>query len=245
VRIALFVTCLNDTLFPEAGHAAVRLLERLGHSVTFPVEQTCCGQMHINSGYEHDVLPLVDRFVSAFAGAEAIVSPSASCAAAVREHYPRLARAAGDDALADRVDELMPRVYELCELIAGRLGLEDVGAAFPHRVAYHPTCHSLRNLKLGDAPLRLLRAVRGIELVELADAESCCGFGGTFAIKNADTSAAILADKMAALQLAGAEICTAVDSSCLMHIGGGLDRLRSGIRTMHVAEILAAGPPPR
>jgi L-lactate dehydrogenase complex protein LldE len=245
MRIALFVTCLNDTLFPKAGQAAVQVLERLGHSVTFPVEQTCCGQMHINSGYEHDVLPLVRRFVSAFAEGEVIVSPSASCAAAVREHYPRLARTAGDDALIAQVDDLVPRVYELCELITGPLGLEDVGAAFAHRVAYHATCHSLRNLKLGDAPLTLLRAVRGIDLVELADAESCCGFGGTFAIKNAETSAAILADKMASLRSARAEICTAVDSSCLMHIGGGLDRLRSGIRTMHVAEILAEGQPAR
>jgi L-lactate dehydrogenase complex protein LldE len=240
--IALFVTCLNDMLFPRVGQATVRLLERLGHEVSFPAGQTCCGQMHINSGYGHEALPMLRRFRAAFADQELIVSPSASCVATVRHHYPALAREAGDPGLAADLEALTPRVLELCDLLTARFGLTDVGASFPHRVAYHPTCHSLRGLALGDAPQRLLRAVRGLELVDLPDADVCCGFGGTFAVKNADISAAMLADKLAALRACSAEICTTVDSSCLMHIGGGLSRSGDGIRTLHIAEILASEP---
>jgi L-lactate dehydrogenase complex protein LldE len=205
----------------------VRVLERLGHTVHFPLEQTCCGQMHFNSGYPDEARPLAQRFVDVFADYEAIVSPSASCVGMVREQFPRL----GVDA---------PPVFELSEFLVDRLGVEDVGACFPHRVTYHPTCHGLRGLRLGDRPLRLLRAVRGIELVELPDAEECCGFGGTFAVKNADVSAAMLADKIRCIGETGAEVCTAGDNSCLMHIGGGLARLEDGPRTLHLAEILAS-----
>jgi L-lactate dehydrogenase complex protein LldE len=237
VRIALFVTCLTDTLLPETGIAIVRLLERLGHDVTFPREQTCCGQMHLNTGYESQARDLARRFVRVFAGQEVIVAPSASCVGTVREYYPRLAE--GEPAFASWVDEVAPRVVELSELLVGRLGLEDVGASYPHRVTYHPTCHSLRSLHVGDAPYRLLRAVRGLELVELPDERECCGFGGTFAVKNADTSAAMLADKVTRVLDTRAEVCSAVDNSCLLHIGGALSRLRSGVRTAHLADILA------
>jgi L-lactate dehydrogenase complex protein LldE len=137
------------------------------------------------------------------------------------------------------VDEVAPRVLELSELLVGRLGLDDVGAAFPHRVTYHPTCHSLRSLHVGDAPYRLLRAVRGLDLVELPEERECCGFGGTFAIKNADTSEAMLADKVRCVLDTTAEVCTAVDNSCLLQIGGALSRLRSGVRAAHLADILA------
>jgi L-lactate dehydrogenase complex protein LldE len=240
VRIALFLTCFNDTLFPGTGRAVVELLERLGHTVDFPEEQTCCGQMHANTGYQAEALGLARRFVRVFAGAEVIVSPSASCVAMVRDQYPRLAQAAGDDALAREVGALVPRVLELSELLVDRLGVEDVGAAFAHRVTYHPTCHSLRLLHVGDRPLRLLRAVRHIDLVELPDAQECCGFGGTFAVKNAATSSAILADKLRRVVGTGAEVCVAADNSCLMHIGGALRRRGAGVRTMHLAEILAS-----
>ncbi len=240
MRIALFVTCLHDTLFPATGRAVVELLERLGHTVDFPEDQTCCGQMHANTGYRDEALALARRFVRVFAGAEVIVSPSASCVAMVRDQYPRLAQAAGDDVLAREVGALVPRVLELSELLVDRLGVEDVGAAFAHRVTYHPTCHSLRLLQVGDRPLRLLRAVRGIDLVELADAQECCGFGGTFAVKNAATSSAILADKLRHVLATRAEVCVAADNSCLMHIGGALRRRRAGVRTMHLAEILAS-----
>jgi L-lactate dehydrogenase complex protein LldE len=239
MRIALFVTCLADTLFPAAARGVVEVLERLGHDVAFPEEQTCCGQMHVNTGYARDALPLVERFVRIFGDAEVVVTPSASCAALVRHQYPRLAEEAGGTALADAARTLAPRVLELSELLVDRLGVEDVGAYFPHRVTYHPTCHGLRLLRVGDRPLRLLRAVRGIDLVELDAAEECCGFGGTFAVKNADVSTAMLADKLRHVLATRAEVCTAGDASCLMHIGGGLDRLRAGVRTVHLAEVLA------
>jgi L-lactate dehydrogenase complex protein LldE len=224
LQIALFVTCLGDTLFPSAGQAVVRLLERLGAEVEFPEEQTCCGQMHMNSGYAEEGLALARRLAGVFDGYEAVVTPSASCAGMVREQL-------GADA---------PPVYELSELLVDVMGVEDVGAYYPHRVTYHPTCHSLRSLRLGDRPARLLSAVRGIELVELPDARECCGFGGTFALKNPDVSTAMLSDKVRNVLDTRAEVLCAVDSSCLMHIGGGLSRGRTGVRTVHLAEVLAS-----
>jgi L-lactate dehydrogenase complex protein LldE len=240
MRVALFITCFNDTLFPETGKAAVALLERVGCDVEFPLEQTCCGQMHANSGYGRDALPLVRRFVDVFEGHDAVVSPSGSCVAMVREQYAALAKEAGDAELLRRVEALGPRVFELTQFLADELGVEDVGAAFPHRVTYHPACHALRALGIGDAPLRLLRNVAGIDLVELPQAETCCGFGGTFAVKNADTSAAMLTDKLRAVLDTGAEVVCSADNSCLLHVGGGLSRQRAGVRAMHVAEILAS-----
>jgi L-lactate dehydrogenase complex protein LldE len=239
-RVALFITCFNDTLFPAVGQAVVTLLERLGCEVRFPEAQTCCGQMHANSGYQLEALPLVRRFVRVFGDEERIVCPSASCAGMVREQYPRLARLSGDAGLAGEIEALAPRVREVSELLVDDLGVEDVGASFPHRVTYHPTCHSLRGLHVGDRPTRLLRAVRGIDLVELPEAKECCGFGGTFAVKNADTSMAMLSDKLRHVLDTRAEVCAAADTSCLMHIGGALRRQRAGVRTLHLAEILAA-----
>jgi L-lactate dehydrogenase complex protein LldE len=242
MRVALFVTCINDTLFPRSAQAAVAVLERLGHEVAFPAEQTCCGQMHANSGYQLEAIPLVRRFVRAFGDPsfDAVVTPSGSCAAMVHDQYGRLAELSGDEALARDVVAVRERVFELSQFLVGVLGVEDVGAAYPHRVTYHPTCHSLRLLKVGDAPLRLLRNVRGIDLVELPDGATCCGFGGTFAVKNAGTSTAMLADKVRNVTGTGAEVCTALDNSCLMHIGGGLSRQRTGVRAVHLAEILAS-----
>ena len=222
MRIALFITCFNDTLFPQTGRAVVEVLERLGHEVVFPADQTCCGQMHLNSGYRADADRLAERFARVFAGYELVVSPSSSCVGTVREIYGH------------------ENVLELSELLVRRLGVEDVGASFPRRVAYHPTCHSLRVTHVGDAPYRLLRRVRGLELVELPRAEECCGFGGTFAVKNADTSSAMLDGKCASLEESGADVCTALDGSCLLQIGGGLSRRGSRVRTLHLAEILAA-----
>jgi L-lactate dehydrogenase complex protein LldE len=241
-RVALFVTCVTDTLFPETGIATVRLLERLGCDVVFPEEQTCCGQMHANSGYELEAVPLVRRFVRAFADPayDAIVAPSGSCVAMVRHRYAELAELAGDAELAAGVARLGPKVFELSEYLVGELGVEDVGAYYPHRLTYHPSCHSLRGLRVGDAPLRLLRNVRGLELAELPEADTCCGFGGTFAVKNADVSAAMLGDKLRCIADTGAEACTSLDSSCLLHIGGGLSRARAAARTIHLAEILAS-----
>ncbi len=241
MRIGLFVTCLTDTLFPDTGKAVVMLLERLGHQVEFPVTQSCCGQMHFNTGYLRETAPMVRGFAEAFLGYDAIVTPSASCAAMVRENHPALAEDGADAALARRVAQVAPRVHDLATFLTGVLGVTDVGAYFPHRVTYHPTCHSLRLMRVGDAPLRLLRAVRGLELADLPDAETCCGFGGTFAVKNPDVSAAMCADKVAAIRQSRAEVVCAGDNSCLMHIGGALSRMRTGVRAMHLAEILASG----
>ena len=231
-RVALFVTCLADTLFPEAGKAAVVVLERLGLEVVFPLEQTCCGQMHGNSGYPAEAARLARRFVEVFEPYEAVVTPSGSCAAQVRVQMPGLLR--GDDR------GVPARTWELSQLLTGLLGLDDVGSGYAGTVAYHPTCHSLRLLGVGDAPLRLLRAVPGVELVELPGAEECCGFGGTFAVKNADVSAAMLDEKLAAIDASGADAVCACDSSCLMQIGGGLRRRGSPVRPLHLAEILAS-----
>ena len=240
VGVALFITCFNDTLFPETGRATVEVLERLGVEVDFPQAQTCCGQMHFNTGYQREAIPLVRRFVDVFDGYDAVVAPSGSCVSMVRELYPMVADLAGDQRLAERIEAFVPRVFELSEFLVKKLGITDVGAHYPHRVTYHPTCHSLRMLKVGDAPLELLRSVRGIDLVELSEAEECCGFGGTFAVKNADTSAAMLSDKLRRILDTEAEVCAAGDNSCLMHIGGGLNRLRAGVGTVHLAQILAS-----
>jgi len=240
MKVSLFITCFNDTLFPETGKSMVRLLERLGHSVDFPLEQTCCGQMHYNTGYQEEAIPLVRRFVEVFRDAEAIVAPSASCVGMIHEFYGRVAQRSGDPELQNKVQQIVPKVFELTQFLVEELGVKDVGATYPHRVTYHPTCHSLRVLRVGDAPLELLRNVKGIDLVELPMAEECCGFGGTFAIKNADTSMAMLTDKIRHIKETGAEVCSAADNSCLMHIGGALSRQRSGVKPIHIAEILAS-----
>ena len=239
MRVALFVTCVGDTILPEVGQATVRVLERLGHEVVFPTGQTCCGQLHANSGYRGEATALARRFVRVFDGFDAIVAPSSSCVGMVREGYPRLARESSDETLEHDVRTLVPRVFELSELLVNRLGTIDVGASFAGRVTYHPTCHSLRVTRVGDAPRRLLAAVDGLDLVELPDAEVCCGFGGMFAVKNADTSSAMVADKCRAIVSTGAGVCTAVDGSCLLQIGGRLSREGAAVRTMHLAEILA------
>ena len=240
MRVSLFITCFNDTIFPNTGKAVVRLLERLGHVVEFPTGQTCCGQMHYNTGYQREAVPIVRHFVEIFRDAEIVVCPSASCVGMVREMYPHAAALADDPALTRAVEDLIPRVVELSEFLVHRLGVVDVGASFPHRVTYHPTCHSLRAIRVGDAPLRLLNAVRGIDLVPLPKAEECCGFGGTFAVKNADTSMAMLGDKVRCVLDTRAELCAAADNSCLMQIGGALHRQRAGVGTVHLAEILAS-----
>ena len=245
MRIALAATCIADTMFPLAPRATVALLERLGHEVVVPASQACCGQMHVNTGYFREAVPVIRNHVEAFAPVlagtwDAVVVPSGSCTGSIRHQQGMVCRREGDARLGERAEAIAAKTYELSELLVDLLGITDVGAYFPHRVTYHPTCHSLRMLGVGDKPLRLLRAVEGIDLVELPDAESCCGFGGTFALKNAETSTAMLADKMTAVQSTRAEVLVANDCSCLMHIGGGFSRIGAGVRTLHLAEILAS-----
>jgi L-lactate dehydrogenase complex protein LldE len=259
MRVALFITCVGDTIFPETGRSVVGVLERLGHQVTFPATQTCCGQMHVNSGYRDEALRLARRMVDVLGrddGVDAVVSPSSSCVGWVRELLPGVAREAGDERLAADAEALGGRLFEFSEFLVRRLGVEDVGASYPRRVTLHTTCHSLRVTRVGDAPQRLLAQVRGLELVELPEAAECCGFGGTFAIKNAAVSLAMLEDKCRNILATGADVVTAVDPSCLLNIGGGLSRLaprangpdgRPGegpaVRAVHLADILAAQEP--
>ena len=240
MKVDLFITCLNDALFPQTGMAMARLLRRLGHEVRFNPAQTCCGQMHFNTGYQQEALPLIRKFVEDFRDAEVIVAPSGSCVAFVRDLYPKAAEWAGDEGLLRDVLDLGQRTYELSEFLVRVLGVTDVGAYYPHRVTYHPTCHAARLLRVGDAPLQLLSQVRGLTLVDLPASEQCCGFGGTFSVKNPETSTAMLADKVTSILSTRAEVCTAGDNSCLMHIGGGLGRLQSGAGVVHLAEILAS-----
>ncbi|RNG30612.1 (Fe-S)-binding protein [Streptomyces botrytidirepellens] len=244
MRVALFITCVNDTLYPRTGQAVVTLLERLGVEVGFPPEQSCCGQPQFNTGYRHDTEPLLRRYATAFRGYDYVVTPSGSCAAMVRDNYPRMgAKAAAEgrgQELADLAATVVPKTYELTEFLTEVLEVTDVGAYYPHTVTYHPTCHGLRMLHLGDRPRTLLSAVKGLDLVELPGAEECCGFGGTFAVKNAAVSAAMGADKARNITATGAESVCTVDNSCQMHIGGTLARQGSAVRPVHIAEILAS-----
>jgi L-lactate dehydrogenase complex protein LldE len=238
--ISLFITCYNDTLFPETGKAVVRVLERLGHEVEFRAAQTCCGQMHYNTGYASDALAIMRHFVRVFDDAEVICIPSSSCVAMIRDHYPKMAAECGDAALQRQVGALLPRVFEFSELLVDKLGVTDVGAFYPHAVTLHTPCHALRSLHVRDQPIALLRAVRSLRFVDLPRYDECCGFGGTFAVKNADVSVAMLNDKIGCIRETKADVCAATDNSCLMHIGGGLRRQQAGVRCVHVAEILAA-----
>ena len=239
MRVALMVTCINDAMFPEVGRATATLLRRLGVDVDFPAAQTCCAQPMVNTGYLDEAVPVVRNYVSAFASYDVVVTPSGSCAGCARHQHGIVARRSGDPSLVDAVASAPP-TYELTEFLVDVLDVTDVGASFPHTVTYHPTCHSLRMLGVGDRPRRLLENVRGLRLVDLPAAEECCGFGGTFAVKNSDTSVAMGTDKARHVRETGAEVLVAGDSSCLMHVGGVLSRQRAGVRVMHLAEILAA-----
>jgi L-lactate dehydrogenase complex protein LldE len=241
--ISLFVTCYNDTLFPQTGKAVVTVLERLGHTVEFRASQSCCGQMHYNTGYQQDAFNLMLHFLKVFQGAEIICIPSASCVAMIRDHFPKLALHFANERVQREVEALLPRVFEFSELLVDKLVLTRVGAYFPHHVTYHPSCHSLRSLQLGDKPIQLLKNVRGLTFIELPESDQCCGFGGTFSVKNAQVSSAMLADKLQCILNTGAAVCAAADNSCLMQIGGGLSRQRSGVKCMHIAEILASTEP--
>jgi L-lactate dehydrogenase complex protein LldE len=236
-QVALFVTCLVDQLFPQVGEAAVRVLERAGCRVSFPAAQTCCGQPTFNQGFHDEARRLASGLLAAFKDAETVVTPSGSCAAMLREWYPRLFR---DGPLAEGARELARRTFELSEFLVRRLGVTDVGARFAARVAYHGSCHGLRGLGLREEPLQLLAAVRDLHLVPLPGAEECCGFGGFFAVKFSALSGAMLASKLDAIEASGADVVTATDVSCLMHIAGGLARRGSRVRPVHLAEILGA-----
>jgi len=235
-KVALFIPCFVDQLSPQVGVDMVRVLRRIGYQVDFPEAQTCCGQPAFNSGYWKDALPLAERFARIFGSAEAVVCPSGSCATMVRNFYPELLAASP---LRGEAMKLGQRVFEFSEFLMKVAKTTDVGATFPHRVTYHDSCHTLRELHLKEEPRELLRHVRGLELVELPYSEECCGFGGTFATKFGMISVALGDTKVANIEASGAEYVTATDSSCLMHIDGILRRRQSKARTIHLASILA------
>jgi L-lactate dehydrogenase complex protein LldE len=240
MRASLFITCYNDTLYPETGRAVVKLLERLGVTLDFNPGQTCCGQMHANTGFRAEAFSQAKRLVRLYQDTETVVIPSSSCVAMIRDQYPGLFEELGDEELRRQFAALLPRIYELSEFLIDKLGVEDVGAYFPHRVTYHASCHGLRGLHLGDRPFRLLSKVRGLELVPLQNLDRCCGFGGTFSIKNAGVSSAMLSAKLGDILDTRAEYCTALDNSCLMHLGGAMHREFAAMRTVHLAQILAS-----
>lgn len=242
MRVALFSTCIGDMMFPDAVKATAVILSRLGHEVVFPPEQSCCGQMHVNTGYQKEILPQITNYIDAFAdpSIDYVVAPSGSCTGAVREQHPMIAKRYGTPAMQAGVETCVNKTFDLSEFLVDVLGITDVGAYFPHSVTYHSTCHSMRTIHVGEKPYQLLRAVEGLELRDLPESDTCCGFGGTFSVKNAETSQAMLADKMSNVLSTGAEFLTAGDASCLMNIGGGLRKDNAEITVLHMAEILAS-----
>lgn len=246
LRIALFATCIVDAMYPRVAHATVAVLERLGHTVLFPEGQACCGQMHVNSGHFSEGRKVIENHVRAFEAEEydVAVAPSGSCTASVRHQQPMIAERFGDADLAERAVCIGNKTLELSQLLVDVLGITDaeeqLGSWFPHSLTYHPSCHGARLLRLGDRQERLLKSVGGIDYRPLGESDQCCGFGGTFSVKNSDVSAAMLADKTARIAETGALGCSGGDASCLMHIGGGLARQGTGLHTYHLAEILAS-----
>ncbi|WP_144940915.1 MULTISPECIES: (Fe-S)-binding protein [Kocuria] len=246
MRIALFATCIVDAMYPKVALATVRILERLGHEVVFPQGQGCCSQMHINSGYFDDAVPVIRNHVRAFTSTDydVAVAPSGSCVASLGHQQPLVARQCGDAALAEDAAMVAENTYELSELLVDVLGVTDsaaqLGSWFPHPVTYHPSCHGMRLLGLGDRQKDLVRSVEEIEFHELPDAEECCGFGGTFSFKNPDVSGAMADAKLRNIVDSGASLCTGGDASCLMHLGGAASKRKLDVQTVHFAEILAS-----
>lgn len=232
MRVSLFITCLSDLFFPETGEAIVRLLKRQGVQVAFPADQTCCGQPAFNSGFRDEARRMARQWLKAFRGAEYIITPSGSCAAMVRTYYPGL--------LPDSA-ELASRTYEFSQFLVDVLKVEDLGAEFKARAAYHHSCHMSRELGIFHQPLTLLRHVKGLELVEVPRQDLCCGFGGAFAVKMPEISEAMVSDKVAAVASTKAEILVGSDSSCIMNIAGRITREGRPIRVMHLAELLWEG----
>lgn len=240
MRVALFITCVADQFYPAVGEAAVKVLRRLGVEVSFNPEQTCCGQPAFNTGYREEARRVAARTLDLFSKTDAdyIVTPSGSCTSMMRVFYGELFE--HDATLSVQAHAMAARIFEFSEFLVKVMNVEDVGARFPHRVAYHDSCHLLRELGVSEEPRRLLRSVRDAELVELDDNRLCCGFGGTFAVKFPEVSVAMGEDKLKAAMAAGAEYLVANDSGCLMHLAGLIHRQGARIKTMHLAEVLAS-----
>jgi L-lactate dehydrogenase complex protein LldE len=235
MRVSLLVTCLGDALFPDVGVATVRLLRRLGVEVDFPAAQTCCGQPHFNSGFHDDARELARHTIRTFAGSQLVVTPSGSCAAMVKLEYPELFH--NDPPWRRKAEDLAGRTHELSDFLVNVMGVEEVGARFPGRATYHMACH-LRGLKVLTEPERLLRHVKDLELVPLERCDECCGFGGSFSVRYPGISGAMVNDKATFIEQAKVDAVIATDAGCLMNIGGCLRRRGSGVRILHLAEVL-------
>jgi L-lactate dehydrogenase complex protein LldE len=245
-KVSLFVPCFVDQLQPQVAVDTVKVLRRLGCEVEFREDQTCCGQPAFNSGFWDEARPCAERFLHVFRDAETIVCPSGSCTTMVRVFYPELLSQVARDgsgnkgALHDESLALGRRTFELSEFLVKVMNVTDVGAVFPHTVTYHASCHGLRELKLRDEPLKLLRGVKGLKLIDMLRYDECCGFGGTFATKFESISTAMGEQKADSVAVTGAEYVTAIDPSCLMHLQGVMGRRKDRARTIHLASILAS-----
>lgn len=237
MKVSLFIPCFVDQYFPDAGMACVKILERLGHEVIFPERQTCCGQPPHNTGFWKEARKSALRAIEIFEDAEVVVGPSGSCIAMMKDGYQDLFKGTEHEA---RAKALATKTFEFTQFLVNKLGVTDLGASFPHKVTFHDGCHGLRMLKAKSEPRVLLEKVKGLELVEMGEAESCCGFGGTFSVKFPKISTAMVEKKAASILETKAEYVTSLDASCLMNIGGYAARERLPFKTIHIAEILAA-----
>jgi L-lactate dehydrogenase complex protein LldE len=235
LKISLFIPCYVDQISPHVGIAMVNVLERLGHTVDYPSGQTCCGQPAFNSGYFDEARSVAEHFLNTFADCDVIGVPSGSCTAMVRKFYPELFQ---DSARADEVKQLTERTFEFSELLVDKLGVTDVGAKFDATATYHDGCHGLRELGIKDAPRQLLEKVEGLKLVEMDEAQSCCGFGGTFAVKFPQISTAMTQVKLGSATQTQADYLISGDPSCLMQIKGYFNRQSSPMQCLHLAEVL-------
>lgn len=237
-KVQLFVTCIIDTLYPEIGFYVIDALERAGVEVEFPPGQTCCGQPAFNAGLRHLSRPVAEHFIKTFENTDGpIVAPSGSCTAMVKHSYRELF--SGDEAWFSRASGIAGRIYELSEFLVDYLGVTELEAYFPARVAYHPSCHLLRDLGVNSQPRALLEAVAGAELVALPYANECCGFGGVFSAEHPEVSTAMLDRKIRNIEESEAEVVVTCDAGCMTHINGGLHRRGKGLRAVHIARILA------
>ena len=237
--VTLFIQCLVDGIYPEVGEAMVKIFRSLGIDLTCPTRQTCCGQPAFNGGYRQQARVAAKRFIEIFEPAEAIVCPSGSCVTMVRHHYPELFEA--DDSWRQRAGQVAAKTYELTQYLVDVLGRDDLGARYDGRITYHDSCHLLRSLRIKDQPRRLLRNVTGADFVEMVDSDKCCGFGGSFAVKYADISAAMVDEKVNNIIDSGADTVVGCDMGCLMNIQGRLSRRGADIKVRHIAQILAGG----
>ncbi len=236
--VTLFIQCLVDALYPEVAEAMVRVLDRLGISLTCPDDQTCCGQPAFNSGYRRQARIAARHFIEVFEDAELMVCPSGSCVNMVRHHYGELFQ--NDPQWSQRAQNLARRTYEFSEYLVDVLGVDDLGARFEGKVTYHDSCHLLRGIGVRQQPRTLLQRVSGADFIEMKDSDYCCGFGGTFSTKYPDISDAMVTDKVKNLMDTNADALVGCDMGCLMNIQGKLSRLGSPIKVMHLAQILAS-----